>query len=143
MLRGLPLPTDAVRFVVVPDPAAGAQWSFVFRGGYQFLLLAVRGVLTTAANIIMRYPSITFDFAGRQFPIEKSVGIPATTAITCNWTPGQAFVETGVPNSCQMTLPYPIIFQAGESIYSNVVNMNANDQWNNIFVYYLQMPQTQ
>jgi hypothetical protein len=150
MLTGLSLPIGAVRTVTVPNPAPGVRWDYIVPAGYQVLLLGVQYLLTTSAVAGNRFPGFQFERLGPVFfAIHCGSSITATKNYICVWLPGCSFIQTVTVGAAplsgthQMTLPYPIILDPGDSLHGAVVGLGAADQFSDIYLYYLAMPLTQ
>jgi hypothetical protein len=142
MIRGLPLPADANVYILTPAPAAGAQFTYTFLAGYEYLLTGIVFRLVDSAFVIARYVGLVFTLNGLQFPVQTNSGCLQNETWFYVWLPGRAEIETVTSVTRQLTLPFPLIFKPGDTIRSTVINMQAADQLDYIFLSYLRMPLT-
>jgi hypothetical protein len=150
MLGGIPLPTAGVQSLTVPDPAAGAQWNYVFPAGYQYLVLGLQFRMVTNNTPASRYPGYGWVRPGVPFNLRIQMGVPivALSDYICVWLTGRANIQTvtvgalPLTGTHQMTLAYPLILNPLDELGSDCVQFQAGDQMLDIFLYYLRMPLT-
>lgn len=113
--------------IPVPTPGAGAEWSLVVPAGYVWRVLAVAGTLTTSATVATREARLTLaDATG----VVLSLGVAATQAAGLAtryaWTAGGGYAAG---SSAGGTLPPDLSLEAGWTLASSTVNLDAGDAW--------------
>lgn len=141
MLNGFALPTNALDRQTVGDPAVATDFLYTLPNAYQYLVQAILFRLACDANAANRFAAVEFFLQGRGLKL-----IPPF-AQTANLTWNHRFY-VGIDGLGAITdgdysltrLPYPFILQAGDTIASDVRNMQAGDQITSIDLFLYRMP---
>lgn len=129
------------RTVLVPQPSAGAAWSFTVPGGDALILMSIRLRLVTDANVANRRPALTLtDGLTEFFRINALTSQAATltdeysyvNGIGAAWNPNQDY-----------SLPLPpegVLMLPGYVLGHTVANLQAGDQYSNVVLRVLDLP---
>lgn len=122
-----------IRELLVPSPAAGAEWSLAMPAGVYWELLDVRALLTTSAVVATRTPRLRVSDPNnidvQRFGVASAAS--ASSAVSYEWSAGlgmtnnTAATAQGLPTPPQAMLP-------GFTISSLTGNLDAGDQWSSI-----------
>jgi hypothetical protein len=148
VIRGLPHAFLDVTGNTLIDPGLGNQWSYSFSGPgatnlYQVLLVAVRCVLVTDATVKNRYPGLNFSIGGRVFLLHSPNAITAGLTRTLVWMVGESYIQTAGTTVENMTLPFPIVLNSGDTLNSDIANMQAGDQLTLIYLRWMRAKRSQ
>lgn len=121
--------------IIVPNPAAGANWTYTVPAGEVWLLQAWRGQLTTDANVATR--SINWRVE-RPATLEDlmlftaSVGQAAVSTVVYQGTKGIGELPAVRNGGLQMMFPDGLYVEGGVVISVVTQNIQAGDQWSAI-----------
>lgn len=117
----------------IPDPAAGAERTFVLQQNYKNELLGLSFTLTNDANAANRYVwieyvinTITFVAAGAIIPLT------ANAAVTYFCHPTATFTLAALGNFCPIPIMPFIHFDESDQVVIHVDNIQVGDQLSNI-----------
>jgi hypothetical protein len=116
--------------VTVPNPAPGADWSYVLPAPGR--LLAVQGLYEASATAVNRLPRLTFvnTAVGMAQVIMVPISVTASEDVIFTGFPTAALAEGGVSPNLYGTFPYPdLLLPAGATIASATLNIATTDQW--------------
>ncbi len=118
--------------IVVPNPAAGADWVQTVPAGQRWRVMTGNFTLTTSAVVANRFPAIIFDDGVNQFYATAwDNAIAANTAPRISLGP-QRYVALNDGNSQSMAYIGNLVIPAGARVRSVTTSMQAGDQWSAI-----------
>jgi hypothetical protein len=127
-LRGVP------KIIVVQQPAAGADWSYVIGGPVWYKLHAIVGQLVTSATVAARSVAFTVKYTGI---LCAQFGATATQAASL--TVVYSFADTSVLSADPGTIHVPttsdMVFKDAITIGTRTASIQAADQWSAIALY--------
>lgn len=120
----------------VPQPAAGAGFTFVPSTTDKTLLLALTGKLATDATVASRRPALTLaDQAGLTYWTADAVfGQAASLAVIYSWARGAALAPAAALVTAErVALPLPWLrLQPGDEVTVSTTAEDTGDQWSAI-----------
>lgn len=121
---------ELCREVVLPNPAAGAEWSTVVPAGVVWELLTARVQLTTSAVVANRSPRIRAQDPDGLNTVEYGGATTAAAAQvnTYNWSSGYGATNTNISLHAPLSSPPAPIF-GGWTVKSITGNIDAGDQY--------------
>lgn len=126
-------PSAVIRTVRVPQPAAGADWSFTIPGGSVMHVRAIRAALVTSAVVANRRPVLTIT-DGNDTVAEVSVAssFTATQTASQSWLINVGAQLAGLGGNGNYA-PLPDLWLPAGSVVSVVTaGIDAGDQWSAI-----------
>ena len=134
-VQGTPfLPKLPVQTISVPNPAAGAQWSYTL--AYPAKLRHIGAVFTTSATAANRYPYVSIGLGhGNSFDaLPNGSPLTASAAVNLSWQAGSPSVPFNSPgaNGWLASIPDYGVLPTGTVISSGVSGMQSTDQWSNV-----------
>ena len=119
--------------VLVPVPAAGADWIVTPPAGATWELLHVKAILATSAVAANRSPVLRIrDNAGLDLDAYPAAAVvPASSAIEQGWESGLGTPATVILNVATMSEPPPLV-PLGGSLRVLTGNLDVADQWSAI-----------
>ena len=120
----------------VPNPAAGADWSFTASATDKCLLLAVTAKLTTSATAANRRPALELEDQNDLTYWTGDAGFPQVASLTVvySWARGASIPPpTAVADAERIALPLPWLrLQPNDTVESATAAIDAGDQWSAI-----------
>jgi hypothetical protein len=122
--------------IVVPQPAAGAEWSVHVPNGELWDVLSIRALYTAAAVAASRVPAVVYTTGEVEY-MRSPVGKTITTGVAsvCCWladisglTPAGLVLQGALP-------PARSYVPGGHFIQSLTEAKNGGDQWSGIAIY--------
>jgi hypothetical protein len=115
----------------IPNPAAGADFTFTAPVGVSWRIKYISGILSTSAVVATRQPRFTFT---DPFPIPLGItgehSQAASLIVTYLWYPGANFLDgSGLPLLVKVQPIPDIILSGGNIIASLTQNLQAGDTW--------------
>jgi len=118
------------RTIAGTQPAAGAQVSEVVPTGARWEFLSGQFDFTASAAVANRFPLIAFrDPSYAIVGVPRPVVVTATQVVTLGVAPDFPFTQHATWNIDTMPVPKGLTLLAGQSIVTNVIGMQAGDQW--------------
>lgn len=118
------------RTVLVPNPAAGADFRIVVPGDQTWRVLAVQATLLTTAVVGARVPVLgVTDGNATVLRVSTAVTQPASNSTGYCWIPGVGTTTGagfGVEN---IPLPLSLTLGAGQTLTCVTINLDVGDQW--------------
>jgi len=119
----------------VATPAAGEEWTRTIPANEWCEIISVSCKLVTSATVANRRPTIKFSYGGSQFlqiPTPASITASQTSKIFCF----RGAIGTDDQVGLIQTLPLPndLILGPGGIIGSETTNLQANDEYQNIYI---------
>ena len=127
--------------VYLPDPAAGAIWSYTVDGRYYERLVAVRYRFATSAVVATRFPVVALqDTNGTVITsAQGGWGVPAGSAVTASLAVGVPVAATATNGSTFGYLP-DVLAPPGWSWVANVGAMDAGDAFSQVVLLVQRFP---
>lgn len=127
--------------VYLPDPAAGAQWSYTVDGRYYERIVAVSVKLVTSAVAANRFPLLTFADANGTAVTAVPLGsaVAASSTINSYLTAGAPGFDLG-PAGGQFGYIPDLLLPPGWSLRSSVAGMDAADQFSGVVLLVQRFP---
>ncbi len=115
------------------NPLAGVDWSFTAGTGQRLRVISLAATLTTAAAVANRNVELIVDDGVNTLWItDASASVLAGT--TQQFAATGTNVPTGVVTTiAELVIPPDLILQPGWRLRTNTVNIQAADQWSNIW----------
>lgn len=123
-------------YLIPTTPAAGAQWGYVMPAYYRYKICAIRHTLVTSAAVANRYPGFTFNSpAGLTIHCHGHTAIPASTPTTVTAWAGLGVDAALSTIRYNFSLPQDLYLNGGDSITTNMLNIQAADQIGDSVIY--------
>lgn len=115
--------------VLVPQPAAGADWSYLIAGGFAIRLLLATWVVTTSAQAAKRYPSFVVRDGDANIRLQTTDTGEIVASTAPRVTAAQGVTTAASASGLAFTIQAPsTILDAGWSIGSLTTNLQTEDQ---------------
>jgi hypothetical protein len=120
--------------VNVANPAAGADWTFTASAAVRFRVVSVNAQLLTSAAVANRIPRMLID-DGANIVSNGAPNqiVPASTTSQVTGTTTVTSAGANIPDVL-CSIPGNAILKPGWRLRSNTVNIQAADQWSNIWL---------
>ena len=118
--------------ILVPQPAAGAEWTYAVPGGEVWRLRSIYAELQASAVVANRNARVLLQTGGLTF-----ARLPADTSIAANILGRLTWIDVGVAYAQGNTqvVPMPVIdLAAGDVISSSTGGLDVGDQWQNVAI---------
>jgi len=126
--------------IVVDVPIAGADWEYIVPVGTRFTPIYIQASFHADANVATREIQTVFELAFTyRFRHQLYVGIVANQIMNINLGAGLAgYMNTARNDRLTQGLCYPVNIPGGNLIQSITGNIQAGDQWTNIYIHGIQ-----
>lgn len=125
-----------LRTFSVPQPAKGADFTFIPAGQERVRLLSLSAILTTSAVVANRVPSLTFKTrdALTYWSADTVTPQPASLAVRYSWAIGTGLSINAAPfTSERVGAPLPHLWlDADDTVSGATLAIDINDQWSSI-----------
>jgi hypothetical protein len=124
-----------LHLVQVANPGAGADWSMAVPFNIRRRILSVNAQLATSATVANRIVEMRH-LSGLNILANGTPNQVVVAGATVQVT-GTSSLLTAVANVADVlvSIPSTLILQPGQSFNSNTINIQAGDQWSNIFLW--------
>ncbi len=122
------------RAIVIPNPAAGAEWKYTHAGRSFLVIRSIIWTLTASAVVANRYSRLQLMMQGilvGQFPPDAAVAASSVKTYNAN----DSGAAQGDPGTSNVGLPADLIVADNMSIGSNTENLDVADQYSAIAIY--------
>lgn len=128
------------REMLVPSPAAGAEWSFTLPSGYWWLLALGRAVLTTSAAVATRASGLQIANGDgtRFYATNPGATVAATLAQEVSYSAGGPQGPAGAAAVATIDVP-EVILPGGWRVGSLTQALDVADQYSGVRLYLLQL----
>lgn len=122
------------------DPAAGANLSFLVPINAFIIPLSIDFLFTTSAVVATRIVSVSGYDGSDRFQVTKSQNSQAASAAWSYHFSVNIGGAIGLAGTSEQNgvISYPMLLRQGDSLITNIVNIDAGDQISNVVIRYLQ-----
>jgi hypothetical protein len=127
------------RTITVNQPAAGADWLYVFSNQAPVKLLSITALFVTAVTVANRAVALqAVDVDGRLLTVDPAlVQEPASGSVTYSWRPGNSQYGENTADSIYSASCPAFWLPIGAAVKTVTSGIQAGDQWSSIFATYL------
>jgi hypothetical protein len=118
--------------ITVSVPSAGADWTQTVPPGEQWIVRAVRAVLTTSATVGNRIPILTLTDAAAHILTQSYNSIADVASNNANFMWANGYQQQNLGNLFTQPWPYELRMQAGWILSTSTLGIVAGDQWSAI-----------
>lgn len=118
------------------EPPPSDDFSYTLPAGYRYQIMCVRFRITTDVNVANRYAGLVLTNTGiHTLYIFNSTAIAASNAVMVNFWTGLEVAGSVAVNRLDSPLPTPLYLEGGTTIGSDVRQIQAADQVDQIQIY--------
>jgi len=122
------------KIVVIPNPAAGVDWTYAHSGPSWFLVHTVFGILTTSAVVGTRFVALTVKYTGTTVATFGAV-ISQAASLAQQYCGSTVTCSAASNVAAGIGIPDVLIVKDSMSIGSLTAGILAADQWSAIALY--------
>ena len=117
------------RDLTITNPAAGADWTLTFAGGYRYRLLLATWVLKTSAQVPKRFPALQVKDGDGFVRLQVADTGEVAASVSARVSVGRGLSSQASSSGLAFTMAAPsVLFEPGWSVNSLTTGIQTEDQ---------------